>query len=61
MAFCRRAPFPRRVFIPMGPRGAASRVNGFDHGSLFTYGYVRAPLAPGQLPVRDLARLLKKP
>lgn len=54
MSFCKRAPFRRRVFIAMGPRGINSRLRGFEHGSLWTYGYVRRPLAPGQWPVRKL-------
>lgn len=56
MAFCARAPFRRRVFIAMGPLGLETRLQGFDHGSLWTYGYVRHPLAPGQWPVQKLVK-----
>jgi 3-dehydroquinate dehydratase-1 len=60
MDFCAKTLFRRRVFIAMGPLGLPSRVDGFRHGSLLTYGHVRRPLAPGQWSVARLASALKK-
>ena len=60
MDFCAQAPFRRRAFIAMGALGLSSRIDGFRHGSLLTYGYVRRPLAPGQWPVRRLAAAVKQ-
>ena len=59
MEFCRRTPFKRRVFLPMGPKGRESRKNGFEYGSCLTYGYVRRPTAPGQFSVRELAKAVR--
>ncbi len=60
MDFCAKTPFRRRVFIAMGPLGVQSRMDGFRHGSLLTYGHVRRPLAPGQWPVHRLAAAVKQ-
>ncbi|MBK8575332.1 MAG: type I 3-dehydroquinate dehydratase [Elusimicrobia bacterium] len=60
MDFCSKTPFRRRAFIAMGPLGLSSRVDGFRHGSLLTYGHVRRPLAPGQWPVARLAAAVKR-
>ncbi len=56
MEFCAGAVFPHKVFIAMGPLGARSRLEGFRWGSALTYGYVRAPMAPGQMPVETLVK-----
>ncbi len=58
MDFCQKCAFRRRVFIAMGPLGKDTRREGFRWGSCLTYGYVRKPLAPGQLPVKQLAQTL---
>lgn len=42
------------VSIAMGKFGTVSRVFAPLFGSLFTYGYVTKPVAPGQLPVNKL-------
>ena len=60
MEVCAKSPFRRRAFIAMGPLGLSSRIDGFRHGSLLTYGHVRRPLAPGQWPIRRLAAAVKK-
>jgi 3-dehydroquinate dehydratase-1 len=52
MDFCRRSSFPRRAFIAMGSLGKGSRLDGFHWGSCLTYGYVRKPLAPGQMKIK---------
>jgi 3-dehydroquinate dehydratase-1 len=60
MDFCAKAAFKRRVFIPLGSLGKEIRAGGgWACGSCLTYGYVRRPLAPGQLPVNRLAAALK--
>ncbi len=56
MDFCDRSSFKYRVFIPMGRLGIQSRINGFQYGSCLTYGYIRKPLAPGQVPVAELVK-----
>lgn len=48
------------VTMAMGPVGMLSRVFFPAAGSLLTYGCVGAPTAPGQLPVEELARDLKR-
>ncbi|MBI4396535.1 MAG: type I 3-dehydroquinate dehydratase [Elusimicrobia bacterium] len=58
LEFCRKAPFRYRVFLAMGPLGRESRKEGFRWGSCLSYGYVRKPMAPGQWPVRELAKHL---
>lgn len=42
------------VTIAMGPHGCISRVVAPLFGSLFSYGYLTQPVAPGQLPVTKL-------
>ena len=54
MDFCASARFPRQAFIMMGPRGQETRREGYRWGSCLTYGYVRKPLAPGQISVQEL-------
>lgn len=43
------------VAFAMGPIGKISRVIAPLFGTLFTYGYITKPVAPGQLPVEELA------
>jgi 3-dehydroquinate dehydratase-1 len=43
------------VAIAMGPLGTVSRVIAPLFGSLFTYGYLTRPVAPGQLSLTELA------
>jgi 3-dehydroquinate dehydratase-1 len=43
------------VTIAMGPLGRVSRVIAPLFGSLFTYGFIHRPVAPGQLSVEKLA------
>ncbi len=47
------------VSIAMGPLGSVSRVIAPLFGSLFTYGYISKPVAPGQLPLARLAEEVK--
>lgn len=60
MDVCAKNPFRRRAFIAMGALGLSSRIDGFRHGSLLTYGYVRRSLAPGQWSVSRLAAAVKQ-
>jgi 3-dehydroquinate dehydratase I len=54
MEFTRTAAAPV-VTIAMGPVGTVSRVVAPLFGSLFSYGYLTRPVAPGQLSVAELA------
>ena len=47
------------VAFAMGEAGAFSRVKACEYGSLFTYGYVTKPVAPGQMSARELAGKMK--
>ncbi len=47
------------VAIAMGEYGAISRVLAPVFGSLFTYGFLRSAVAPGQLPVSKLVEEMK--
>ncbi len=47
----------RITAFSMGPHGIVTRVSAALHGSLFTYGYIHASAAPGQLSVGDLLRI----
>ncbi len=49
-----------RVVIGMGGWGKTFRVAGFRFGSCLTYGYVTKPMAPGQLPVRELSSYARR-
>jgi 3-dehydroquinate dehydratase-1 len=46
--------------MAMGPIGAVSRFIAPLFGSLFTYGYIDEPVAPGQLPAEELAALIRR-
>ena len=48
------------VTFAMGPVGVLSRVFFPAAGSLLTYGHCGQPTAPGQLPVAELAALVRK-
>ncbi len=45
------------VTIAMSAIGTVSRVIAPLFGSLFTYGYITRPVAPGQLPVERLSEM----
>jgi 3-dehydroquinate dehydratase-1 len=49
------------VAFAMGEMGTFSRVRACEFGSLFTYGYITKPVAPGQLSAEELVRKLKGP
>src|SRR3989442_1374195 len=48
------------VTVAMGPAGTLARVLLPAAGSLFTYGHVGTPTAPGQLTVTELATLVHR-
>ena len=48
------------VAISMGEYGAVSRIAAPLFGSLFTYTFVSRRVAPGQLPLKETAALLRK-
>ncbi len=48
------------IVIAMGPHGAASRVFFPLCGSLLTYGFLNASVAPGQLSIQDLRTELER-
>jgi len=48
------------VSISMGPLGTISRVLAPLFGSLYSYAFVHGSVAPGQLPVKDLAAYFKQ-
>lgn len=48
------------IAIAMGPHGVASRVFFPLLGSLITYGFVAAAMAPGQLPLAELHAALQR-
>ena len=47
------------VAFAMGEAGAFSRVRACEFGSLFTYGYITMPVAPGQLSAEELIKRMK--
>lgn len=47
------------VAFAMGERGAFSRIRACEYGSLFTYGYITAPVAPGQVSALELVEKIK--
>ena len=46
------------VLIGMGPHGVLSRISCAECGSCLSFGALRESSAPGQLPARDLKRIL---
>jgi 3-dehydroquinate dehydratase-1 len=48
------------VTIAMGEKGEISRLFFPALGSLFTYGYLGEPTAPGQMDCRELSRLMRR-
>ena len=46
----------RRAFLSMGSEGRRTRLEGFRWGSCLTYGSIGKSAAPGQLPVKLLAK-----
>jgi 3-dehydroquinate dehydratase I len=47
------------VAFAMGEAGKFSRIRACEYGSLFTYGYITKPVAPGQVSAEELVKLLK--
>jgi 3-dehydroquinate dehydratase I len=47
------------VAFAMGEAGTFSRIKACEYGSLFTYGYITKPVAPGQLSAEDLIKQIK--
>jgi len=47
------------IAFAMGEAGAFSRVKACEYGSLFTYGYITRPVAPGQLSAEELIKQIK--
>jgi 3-dehydroquinate dehydratase-1 len=58
LRFVRSCRFPIAAFA-MGERGAFSRLLACENGSLFTYGYISKPVAPGQFSAVELVRKIK--
>jgi 3-dehydroquinate dehydratase-1 len=48
------------VAFAMGEAGTFSRIKACENGSLFTYGYIVRPVAPGQISAEELIRLIKE-
>ncbi|MCU0609392.1 MAG: type I 3-dehydroquinate dehydratase [Chitinispirillaceae bacterium] len=59
LEFTRRCRVPMVAFA-MGENGSFSRVKACEYGSLFTYGYITKPVAPGQLSALELIKRVKK-
>ncbi|SNR62039.1 type I 3-dehydroquinate dehydratase [Desulfurobacterium atlanticum] len=51
--------FPK-IFMLMGEKGSISRVDGFIFGSLLTYTFIGKAVAPGQIELEELVKLLAK-
>ncbi|MDA7857926.1 type I 3-dehydroquinate dehydratase [bacterium] len=54
LVFCQSWGKSPIAVISLGKIGAISRIAGFIFGSSLTYGYIKRPLAPGQMSVKDL-------
>jgi len=54
MGFCRQLPFRYKVFLPMGPLGTETRLQGLFWGSALSYGYVDAPGATGPVALKSI-------
>jgi 3-dehydroquinate dehydratase-1 len=48
------------VAFAMGEAGTFSRIKACEYGSLFTYGYITKPVAPGQISAEELIKLMKR-
>ncbi len=48
------------ITMSVGDKGSPSRIVSPLFGSLFTYGYIRQPSAPGQLSVNELIYILRR-
>ncbi len=48
------------VAFAMGEAGTFSRIRACEYGSLFTYGYITKPVAPGQLSAEELIEKINK-
>lgn len=58
LRFAGACTFPVVAFA-MGEPGRFSRIKACEYGSLFTYGYITRPVAPGQVSAEELVRLTK--
>lgn len=58
LRFCEDSPLPM-IAVSMGGRGAVSRIAAPLFGSLFTYACIDAPVAPGQMALRSLERVMR--
>ncbi|MBN2036116.1 MAG: type I 3-dehydroquinate dehydratase [Chitinispirillaceae bacterium] len=47
------------VAFAMGEAGTFSRIKACEYGSLFTYGYMVKPVAPGQISADELVNIIK--
>jgi 3-dehydroquinate dehydratase-1 len=47
------------VAFAMGEAGTFSRIKACEYGSLFTYGYITKPVAPGQVSAEELVNKIK--
>jgi len=48
------------ITISMGKKGRISRIVAPLFGSLLTYGYVDSPIAPGQLSIGELKKMMNR-
>ena len=48
------------VAFAMGEAGTFSRIKACEYGSLFTYGYITKPVAPGQVSAEELIRTIRR-
>jgi len=48
------------VAFAMGEAGTFSRIKACEYGSLFTYGYITKPVAPGQVSAEELITMIKR-
>jgi 3-dehydroquinate dehydratase-1 len=48
------------VAFAMGEAGTFSRIKACEYGSLFTYGYITKPVAPGQVSAEELVKKIKR-
>jgi len=58
-AIMKNIAFPK-IFMLMGDKGSISRVDGFIFGSLLTYTFIGEAVAPGQIELEELVKLLMK-
>lgn len=59
LRFVQSCVFPIAAFA-MGEKGVFSRLKACEFGSLFTYGYISKPVAPGQLSALEIVEKIKR-